>query len=1034
MRPREFLVIILQLAYVPAPALAARLPLRHYTTVDGLPHNRVNQMIRDSSGFLWLCTPNGLSQFDGTTFVTYDADRELCRSIYEDPRGGFYWVVAGGYAIYRFDPKTDDRDRVLTRYTAAEDAEAAGVDIVLRDRSGTMWAAGSRGLFVVEAHGDSGTLRPIELPRTSPQSPLRRLWRLLEDRSGALWIGSSGGLWRRTPDGRLARRPVRPGNPGTLVMALMEDPEGRIWVGHEDGVTIFVPNPLEERIDPHGVIEGVRFTRRASDRNAGRVNLPSVPGETLLLTHSDGLGRGLVTSLLSGADGRIWVGTIEGELTVFDNKAFRTYTTAEGISPRIVSLAEDYEGNLWIGSQVGGAARLARNGFTSYGSADGLTDIRPLIVDSSTGDAVLLSGRQLWAFDGQRFSPVAIDLPIRDMPPVLRDRRGEWWIGTSKGIYRFAAVKNLRELVSARPRAVYDSADGLPAGGVGSMCEDGEGDIWVTAGAGDALARWGRVTNRILAWSYPSGAAVKGRIVSCGTDRDGGVWLALAGRVVRFKAGRFTQFTEADGVPRAGLSGLILDRRGRLWVSYARGVGLLRCDDPTVEHPRFARYTTREGLTSPVIWALAEDSFGRIYLGTKDGVDRIDPDTGRVRNYTSEDGLGNEEIADIFPDAQGVLWFTALQSVATLKPLPDPTTLPLPPVRITSVRAGGIERPVPPLGRRSIEAIELPQAHSQLEIAFAGISFGLEGKLRFQYRLEGIDRDWSAPTDVHTVNYQRLPAGGYQFQVRAVTAEGASSPQPAIVSFTILPPVWMRWWFIALSVLAVAAAVLVAHRARVARLLAVERVRTRLAMDLHDDVGSGLSQIAVLSEVAREEASQAGKELVGPLSRIADVSREMVDNMSDIVWATNPDRDHMVDLVQRMRRFASDQLAARGIDLRFTGPDTEQSIGLDPDLRRQIYLIFKEAVNNAARHSRCRRVEIALEVRHRSIELRVSDDGMGLAPEGRGEGQGMSSMSRRASALKGSLRTVSKAGEGTTLTLVVPFAPGPRLRGIHLSR
>jgi ligand-binding sensor domain-containing protein len=152
---REWIACILLASLTPAPLLAARLPLRRYGTQDGLPHNRVNQILRDSHGFLWFCTGNGLSQFDGSTFVTFGADRSLCRSILED-RQGFYWVVSGGEGIYRLDPRTDDPARVLTRYTAPGDSDAAGVDRMVRDRSGTLWAGGARGLFVVEDRGGPG--------------------------------------------------------------------------------------------------------------------------------------------------------------------------------------------------------------------------------------------------------------------------------------------------------------------------------------------------------------------------------------------------------------------------------------------------------------------------------------------------------------------------------------------------------------------------------------------------------------------------------------------------------------------------------------------------------------------------------------------------------------------------------------------------------------------------------------------------------------------------------------------------------------
>jgi ligand-binding sensor domain-containing protein/two-component sensor histidine kinase len=1024
---RKLWLLVLLPAAIHTPAVAARLPLRRYTTQDGLPHNRVNRMMRDSHSFLWFCTANGLSQFDGTTFVNYGADRAFCRDIKEDPRG-FYWVVSGGAGIYRLDPQTADPNGVLTLYTPPRDVNAAGVGTIVRDSSGTLWAGGSAGLFMLEERGGGGVLHAVDLPPAREQPLLGRVWSMLADRNGTLWIATEAGLLRRTPDGRVTVRPLRPGNPATRMRRMIQDPEGRIWAGHEAGVTVFVPDPEDALIDPHGVIQGVRFIRQAAPLD-GPIKLPSAPGETRLLSSSEGMASGLVMSLLRASDGRTWITTLEGGVTVFDGTTFRAYTAAEGFGARPVTLAEDHEGNIWIGSQLEGAARLARNGFISYGPADGLLiQPRPAIVDSPAGEAVILSGRTLWVFDGHRFSPVRLRLPIREMPPVIRDRRGDWWIGTSAGLYRFA-VSSVQDLASARPTAVYKSADGLSGDTIDSLCEDGSGDIWVSAGAGNTLAKWDRMTGTIRSLSDFDGHPVQGSVQACATDRAGGVWLDLSGGLVRFHAGAFTRFTENSGIPAAGVSGLIIDHQGRLWVTYSLLDGLVRCDDPTAASPLFARYTMQQGLTDTVIWAIGEDSHGRIYLGTPAGVNRLDPGTGRVRDYTSMDGLGDDETDDIFLDSEGVMWFASQQNVSSMRPRPDPAGLSRPRVRITALRAGGIDQPMPVLGRTSMGGVDLPEARSQIQIGFAAISFGLEGTLRFQYRMDGLDEDWSAPAGVRSVNYGSLPAGGYRFQVRAVNAEGAVSPEPATVSFTILPPLWRQWWFLSIAGLAAGGAALGIHRARIARLLAVERVRTRLAMDLHDDVGASLSQIAVMSEVARQEMGQAGAEVTGPLSRIADVSRGMVDAMSDIVWATNPGRDQMVDLVARMRRFATDLLTARGIDLLLTAPSPEQSLRLDPEVRRQVYLIFKEAVNNAARHSGCHRVDVALEVGRRVIALRVTDDGIGFEPDDKRAGHGLSSMSRRAVALDGSLQIVSKAGEGTTLTLVIPLRrprSGPR--------
>jgi signal transduction histidine kinase len=199
----------------------------------------------------------------------------------------------------------------------------------------------------------------------------------------------------------------------------------------------------------------------------------------------------------------------------------------------------------------------------------------------------------------------------------------------------------------------------------------------------------------------------------------------------------------------------------------------------------------------------------------------------------------------------------------------------------------------------------------------------------------------------------------------------------------------------------------------------MERVRTRIAADLHDDIGSSLSQIAIISEVLHKQIQPQEQSVDRNLSLMARVSREAVDSMSDIVWAINPQRDHMHDLVRRMRRFASETFPARDIDFSFQVPGVEQDIKLDADVRRQVFLIFKEGVNNIVRHSRGARAEIEMRVEGPWLVLKIADDGQGIGDARFGEGNGLASMRRRAESLGGALDVTSGAGGGTTIALKV---------------
>lgn len=302
-----------------------------------------------------------------------------------------------------------------------------------------------------------------------------------------------------------------------------------------------------------------------------------------------------------------------------------------------------------------------------------------------------------------------------------------------------------------------------------------------------------------------------------------------------------------------------------------------------------------------------------------------------------------------------------------------------------------------------------------------------------------------------------LAAGRHFFEARAVRSDGVTSDAAATVTFRILSPVWRRWWFIALCGLAVGAIAFGIYRYRIANLEAInaalndariaeekerrsreerlaelEQVRTRIATDLHDDIGASLTQIAILSEVARQQRHGETEPGPEPLSMIYDVSNELVQTMSDIVWAINPQKDQLHDLTLRMRRFASDVLAAKGIDFEFAAPEQSGAAPLNSNLRREVFLIFKESLNNIVKHSGADQVDIRFDIDARELRLTVTDNGAGFDAESAEHdesanlyadyqgGNGLPSMKRRAAEMGGEFRISSEKGRGTKVELRLP--------------
>ena len=490
-----------------------------------------------------------------------------------------------------------------------------------------------------------------------------------------------------------------------------------------------------------------------------------------------------------------------------------------------------------------------------------------------------------------------------------------------------------------------------------------------------------------------------------------------------------------------------MDKKGRLWVGSALG-GLIHIDDTSAKKPRFVYITTADGLTSNNVRTITEDHFGRIYIGTARGVDRLSPETGRVKHYSVSDGLAADFISDSHCDKNGNLWFTTNDGVSRFVPLPDEKTS-APRIMLGAVRIAGVEQKISELGDTQFEKGELSHTENNLQIEFFGLDFRAGETLRYQYKLEGADEDWSIPTELRTVTYANLQPATYRFLVRAVNSDGVATENPAVVSFKILPPIWARWWFIAICILALGLIIFLFYRYRISNLRAIntalteakfaeenlrkskeerlaelEKVRSRIATDLHDDIGASLTQIAILSEVA--QAQSKGNGASQPLAKISDVSNELVGTMSDIVWSINPAKDHLSDLAQRMRRFASDVLSAKDIRVHFSVPDAE--IKISTNLRRDVFLIFKESINNIVKHSNATIASIDLEIISDELELKISDNGTGFDIKYEAEtnkykdgGNGILSMQKRALEMNGDLKIISTKETGTTIFLRLPI-------------
>jgi ligand-binding sensor domain-containing protein/signal transduction histidine kinase len=1011
-------------------ARAEQLPLKLYTTADGLARDGINRIVRDSRGFLWFATREGLSRFDGYQFTNYTTQQGLPAGPINDvleTRNGRYWIATND-GVFLLNPQGLAQPRVTTAEEASrEHAAQSGndaapmfvayfpsparpsrmVNVLREDRDGSIWCGTSYGVYRLKPANGRWDFQFVDMGMGEIADDHTLVEAMVLDADGSLWVGTGVGLYRRSSlNGRVEKYTTQNGLPGDFIQSLLLDSQKRIWVGTRyNGLCRLVST-----IKPNQSIVENYYTTK------------------------DGLGNNWIAALFQSSEGTLWVGTTTG-LSKFDagSGKFTSFTTTNGLSDAEVwALTEDRDGSLWLGTANGGVMKLVQNGFLTYDVNDGLANAHVIsIFEDRTGAIRVItsdSGKKfINAFDGKRFSSL--------WPQSFRaggwgwnqttfqDHTGEWWLDSADGVYRLPKIDRFEQLKQAPVKKHYTTKDGLGANDVFRLYEDSQGDVWISgiSNGPAGLTRWERATETLHRYGPAEG------IDDCPTafrdDKKGNLWIGFyAGdKMARYAGGRFTFISETEGKPAGMIRALYLDSRNRLWIGSSRG-GLARIDRTEDEHPQFVSYTTAEGLSSNDVWSITEDRWGRIYLGTGRGLDQLEPDTGHIRHYTAADGLARGQVEEAFRDRDGNLWFGTPEGLSRFVPQPEPQQ-EAPPILISGLRIAGATQRISTLGETEISSLVLDPQQKDLQIDFVGLDF-LPGDItRYQYKLDGADKDWSAPSLQRSVSYANLSPGKYRFFVRAVNSAGIASQRPAVMSFTILPPIWQRWWFIALAAVAIGLIVYRIHHYRLAQLLALERVRTRIATDLHDDIGSSLSQVSVLSEVVHRRVKE-DPAVAGTLTTIASLSRDLVDSMNDIVWAINPRRDHLSDLVQRMRRFASDVFTARDIEFTFRAPVRQQDLALGADLRRDVFLIFKEGVNNIVRHSQCTKAAIDFVISDGLLKLTLTDNGRGFDPQVAKEGNGMYTMNERAKGIGGSLAVVSNMS-GTTITLKVPLGRTP---------
>ena len=993
------------------PARAHTLPFRLYRSADGLARDAVLRVVPDRRGFVWFATEEGISRFDGREFRNYGPGEGLPpQSVWDllPARDGSTWAATSA-GVYRMAPGATAVAAPLFALVPLGGAEPAPrARRLFEDDAGRIWVATQTGVFVFEREGDAW--RPSAVPLIDERgavlsAPVRAF---AADRDGGLWIATrNDGIFRTQPDaGSAVRWPMSLTAPMD-VRALLGDRLGRLWVGTLDGILLLTPDRARRAFD-------ARMAVRAAE------GLPSSSVQDLAWT----------------ADRRMVAGTDGGAAIIAGAEDAAAplvvpLTRDDGLpAVRILAVAEDDDGDLWFGAANEGAVRLARRGFVSFGPRDGLRFLANAGLTFDRAGRAVLATRLLPLafvvnrFDGARFSSASVKLPpgFRDLgwgshSVAIETRDGDWWIAAGDGLLQYRGRRSLQDLEARPPDRIYGEADGLPSSSAFSLFEARDGTLWVGSGSVSlrfpCLARRRPGTDRFESPTLGDPLRRGGLPNGFAEDRSGALWIAYEnGGLARVRGDRLEPVGDRsvdDIVP----AGVFADSRGRVW---AFGAGLVRIDDPAAEQPTSRIYGVADGLSSRDVNCATEDRWGRIYFGTGRGVDRLDPATGSIAHFTADDGLPVDEVRVCGTDGAGALWFVSDGAVSRLVPEPDAPADP-PQVLVAGVRVAGVAAAVPEMGTALVDGLVLAPGQRQLAIDVLGLG-GATRQIRFRFRLSGADEAWSAPQPERTISFAHLAPGRYRFEARAVDEGGRESVVPAVVAFTVQAPVWRRAWFLALAGVLLALAGWLLYRAHVSRLVEIERLRTRIAMDLHDELGSALGGIGILAGVAaEEEVSEIERRALA--RRAADAAGELGHALTEIVWTLRPGNTRLDALAYHLAEQGGRLFAGRA---RFATefPAAWPHATMTLAVQRHVQRIALEALHNAAQHAGASRVTLGLVPAERGWTLWVEDDGRGIDPDAvprEGGGLGLAAMRQRAASIGATLRIESPAAGGTRVTL-----------------
>jgi signal transduction histidine kinase/ligand-binding sensor domain-containing protein len=1006
----SFLVFILFISLAIATG-QSNLRFKRLTTEEGEDISGVQKFFKDSHGYIWMgSSAFDLLRFDGRNFRRYSypqLETDYFKStrawlIFEDLKKNL-WIGTDVGALMRYDEKLD-------RFLIVNDSATSIKSLLfcqVEDKDGNFWI-GSLGGGLIRYHPETKAFTHFKAEANNPEAlPDNFITGLVFDSSGLLWIGTTGGLCSYdTQTNKFERHLLTNSNPSDtyryrVIRSMTLTSQNKLYLSTYGGLQIF---DLATRTSNHLIhndadanslgynslfqaIENPDSTFWIASYGGGLIHYdPSTHKFVSTLkdeSNEESISNNNIFAIYLDSEGLLWVGPDDNTICVSNTRAkkFHTVTSKsnkpDGISSGWVqSLYQENDSIMWLGLNGNGLNRFNLNTGTAQKFSNNPKDERSL---------------------GHN-SVIAID----------QDNQKRIWVGLAGG-----GLNRLDPTTNKFTRFESGNENSISNNAVSAMLVDKDNLIWITTFR-SGLSIYNINQNKFINLkddSLQENSGISFTNIDNIFELNGNIWFKGIEQLVVFDKTykQFVKIAYTEGAVTPTTTSSFFEMQ-----PYSSTEMLLFTNDEikTIRYLNpdsvVQRSVQKRIMGDELFRSFVIDRQNQVWYNTTDRLVKWDFKSGDKRVYSKSDGIIPSSLNSIFFDKQGRIFLSTLNGFNWFFPeeIIDDTVSrkivftdfkiynrSIPIQKSDSLTAYAL-----PAHISQVKSIDLDYHHTFFSIEFTAMEFMAQDKIQYAYKLEGFDQDWIRVGNRNFASYTNLDPGQYTFRVKATNPDGYWGNQIKTLRITINPPFWQTSWFIGLSILLLASIAYAGHLYRLEQSLKVERLRNKIASDLHDEIGSSLTRISLYSDLLQTDPDQ--KERRNYLLTIRDLSREIVSTMSDIVWSIDNKNDSMGALIIRIRDSATELLYPKNIALDFSVTNVNESRLLDPILKQNIYLICKEALNNVVKHAEASRVKVSLMGTSDSFTLCIEDNGLGYKEEAHA-GNGIRNMKRRAQAIEG---------------------------------